>query len=67
MKRLGEVAIYIPKGKTVRGIVLLDENQRPIGSCAIKATTPDDGDVIDLTFINEASNLSDAQVLLNDE
>lgn len=53
MTRLGEVSIYIKKGATVYGVVLLDINQKPIGGAGINPVRPADGDAIDVTFLHE--------------
>ena len=53
MQRLGEVSIYIKKGATVYGVVLLDADRKAIGGSGITPVKPEDGDVIDITFLHE--------------
>ena len=53
MTKLGEVAIYVPKGSIVYGVVLMDANRKPIGGSGITPIRPADGDLIQIEFLHK--------------
>lgn len=42
--------IFIPKGATVFGVILVDSNQNPIAGFPIPPLTPKDGDILEIEF-----------------